>query len=334
MKIYLIDPNKKWCKANLHCHTNFSDGYFSPGEIKKHYMEQGYSIIAYSDHEVIYDHSDLTDESFVALTSTEYSINCACGKTIHLCLFSKDPHNTFQVAAGEKNFNHSDLERHKKFGKGELQFDGYNRKFTQESIQETIDRANRAGWLVQFNHPNWSLNTREDYINLKGLWSLEVLNYLTEIETGAEYCINIYDDMLRHGQKLLCTMGDDNHNFNGSFEGSFGGFNYIGVDELNYENVYNAMKDGTIYCSSGPIIKSIYIDTDEWKIYVECSEAEDIIFTGYGRAFRHYYGNNLTKADFKIFGGEKYFRITIKDKFGKVAHTHAYFLEDYGYDEL
>ena len=38
MKIYLIDPNKKWQKANLHCHTNNSDGFYSPEEIKKYYM--------------------------------------------------------------------------------------------------------------------------------------------------------------------------------------------------------------------------------------------------------------------------------------------------------
>ena len=53
MKKYLIDPNLKWYKANLHCHTNNSDGYFAPDEIKKLYMEQGYSVVAFSDHETI-----------------------------------------------------------------------------------------------------------------------------------------------------------------------------------------------------------------------------------------------------------------------------------------
>ena len=74
MKIYLIDPNKKWQKANLHCHTCNSDGYFTPEEIKKYYMEQGYSIVAYTDHELIYDNSHLCDDKFIAITASEFSI--------------------------------------------------------------------------------------------------------------------------------------------------------------------------------------------------------------------------------------------------------------------
>lgn len=348
MRIYLIDPNKKWCKANLHCHTNFSDGFYSPKEIKKLYQEQGYQIVAYTDHEIIVDHSDLTDDNFVALTSTEYSLAndehpanpsyvdpnskpiWRDYKVVHLNLFAKDPHNTFHAATNMDRINKRQLDF---FKPGEFKCDGYNRNLRGNGLQETIDLCNKAGFLVQFNHPNWSLNTREDYINLKGLWSLEILNYLTEIETGAEYCINIYDDMIRSGHTLFCTMGDDNHNFEGSLEGSFGGFNYIGVNRLTYSNVIEAMEKGDIYASSGPIIKSLYIDKDEDKIWIECSEATDIIFVGYNRTFRHYHGENLTKADFKIFGGEIYFRLTVKDKFGRVAHTHVYFLKDYGYKD-
>lgn len=345
MKIYLIDPNKKWHKANLHCHTIHSDGYFTPEEIKKLYMEHGYSIVAFTDHECIFDVSNLTDENFVAITSTEYSLmrlDRAANDTfrekgskldwrdvevIHLNLFSKDPHNVIHPAASMENFSEYNINKYKP---NKIQCDGYTRHFSPESIQETIDRANKAGFLVQFNHPNWSLNTRDTYINLKGLWSLEILNYCTELETGADYCPNIYDDMLRNGQRCFCSMGDDNHNHEGSMFGSFGGFNFIGVDNLTYDEVLSAMEKGTFYCSSGPEIYSMYIDTEEKKVYVECSEAVSIIFDGYNRTFRNYYGENLTKADFKFFGGEKYFRITVRDKYGRSAHTHAYFLEDFG----
>lgn len=347
MKIYLINPNKLWCKANLHCHTNFSDGFYSPQDIKRLYMEQGYQIVAYTDHEVIFDHSYLTDENFVAITSVEYSLSDPINpaydtfvkdfskikwrdvKLVHLNLFAKDPHNTYHVATNIERIEEKQL---KLYSPNEFKCDRYNRSLIGNGLQETIDRANKAGFLVQFNHPNWSLNVRDDYINLKGLWSLEILNYLTEIETGAEYCINIYDDMIRSGQKLYCTMGDDNHNYEGTLEGSFGGFNYIGVNKLNYNEVLDAMEKGEIYASSGPIIKSLYIDKDDDKIYIECSNATDIIFVGCNRTFRHYHGENLTKADFKIFGEEEYFRLTVKDKYGKVAHTHVYYLKDYGYE--
>lgn len=323
MKIYLIDSKLNWYKANLHCHTCNSDGHFTPEEIKKIYTEHGYQVVAYSDHDVIYDVRDLTGDNFVAITSTELSIDNYVTpanygyvddsnfirrdyKHIHLNIYARDPNNLNNPC------------------------DGYKKEFTKESIQEVIDRANKLGFLVQFNHPNWSLNTREDYINLKGLWALEVLNYGTDIETGAEYCINIYDEMLREGHKICCVMGDDNHNGGGSLEGSFGGFNYIGAKELKYDQILTSMENGNIYCSTGPIFKSIYVDTKLKKVFVRCSSVENITLVGYNRTFRHHYGKSLTKAIFDIKGDEIYFRISVKDKHGKVAHTRAYFLKDLG----
>lgn len=335
MKKYLIDPNLKWYKANLHCHTNNSDGYFAPDEIKKLYMEQGYSVVAFSDHETIFDNSYLTDDNFVALTATEYSINDFSKgmyfrnmKVIHMNLISKDPHNLFHPAANQATFSEKQKKMFFERYGIEIPCDNYERKYTQESIQETINRANAMGFLVQFNHPNWSLNTREDYMNLKGLWSLEIFNYLTEIETGAEYCVNLYDDMLREGHRLFCSMGDDNHNLEGSIEGSFGGFDYIGASSLTYENIFNALKEGNFYGSMGPIIKSLSYDKDEKKVYVECSEAVDIICVCYNRYFMHYAGENLTSAVFVLADDEKYFRIAVKDKYGRYANTHAYFLDE------
>jgi len=332
MRKYLIDPNQTWCKANLHCHTTNSDGNLTPQEIKDAYLQHGYQIVAFSDHEVILDNSYLTDENFVALTSTEYSVAAATDiwqdrKVIHLNLFAKEPHNTFHPACSIENIGESQYTRFK----DKIVCDGYTREFSIDSLNETIKRANEAGFLVQFNHPHWSLNSREDYIHLKGLWSLEILNYLTEIETGAEYCPYIYDDMLNSGIKLFCTMGDDNHNKNKEFVGSFGGFDYIGVDTLNYANVIDAMEKGNFYSSSGPKIHSLYVEDD--KIYIECDKVKNIIFVGKNRRFRNYYGENLTKADFKIFGGEEFFRIAIVTEDGKVAHTNAYYLKDLGIDK-
>ena len=71
MKHYLIPENGQFYKANLHTHTTCSDGCKSPAEIKEIYMAQGYSVVAFTDHEVMIDHSDLSDESFLAITAYE-----------------------------------------------------------------------------------------------------------------------------------------------------------------------------------------------------------------------------------------------------------------------
>ena len=74
MRKYLLPENATYYKANMHSHSMVSDGNFTPEEMKDVYMAEGYSIVAYTDHDVIVDHSDLTDDKFIALTGTEYSI--------------------------------------------------------------------------------------------------------------------------------------------------------------------------------------------------------------------------------------------------------------------
>ena len=161
---------------------------------------------------------------------------------------------------------------------------------------------------------------------IEGLWSLEILNYCTELETGAEYCPYIYEDMLNGGKRLLCSMGDDNHNGDKSDVGSYGGATYIGVDKLTYENVFAAMENGNIYCSSGPRIRSLYVE--DGNVHVECDPAMNVVFTSKNRRFKNKYGVGLTKVEFPLEGAEEYFRITVFDDRGGRAHTIAYYLED------
>lgn len=67
MKKYLLPKGMNAYKANLHCHTTISDGDYTPEEIKKHYMDNGYSIVAYTDHEILLPHQDLADANFLPL---------------------------------------------------------------------------------------------------------------------------------------------------------------------------------------------------------------------------------------------------------------------------
>ena len=75
MKKYLIPKEGFFYKANLHCHSNFSDGQWSVEEIKENYKAQGYSIVAFTDHNLFLSHSYLTDDSFLALNGVEININ-------------------------------------------------------------------------------------------------------------------------------------------------------------------------------------------------------------------------------------------------------------------
>ena len=73
MKI-LLDKNKRFFKGNMHCHSNLSDGFFSPAELKELYKSRGYSFLAITDHEHFNNNSYLDDEDFITLTSAEFAI--------------------------------------------------------------------------------------------------------------------------------------------------------------------------------------------------------------------------------------------------------------------
>ena len=66
-------PESGYFKANLHCHTTLSDGAFTPEEIKAAYKAQGYSIVAFTDHRKYVHHTELNDESFLALASRAHA---------------------------------------------------------------------------------------------------------------------------------------------------------------------------------------------------------------------------------------------------------------------
>ena len=74
MKKFLLPQLGNFYKANLHCHSNISDGKLSVEELKELYKSNGYSIVAFTDHDVFLTHNDLTDSDFLALNGYEWEI--------------------------------------------------------------------------------------------------------------------------------------------------------------------------------------------------------------------------------------------------------------------
>ena len=96
MKKYLLPREGKFYKANMHCHTNISDGKNTPEEIKAAFKEKGYSIVAFTDHEIMIPHTDLADEDFLPITAYEIQLRDwntppNCLKLYHMNVYSPDP---------------------------------------------------------------------------------------------------------------------------------------------------------------------------------------------------------------------------------------------------
>ena len=62
----VFDGNRKLYKANLHLHTNLSDGRKSPEEARAIYRENGYDFLAITDHR-IYNYTNFAPETGITV---------------------------------------------------------------------------------------------------------------------------------------------------------------------------------------------------------------------------------------------------------------------------
>lgn len=334
MRKYLLPKDGKFFKANLHCHSTCSDGALSPLELKKAYKDQGYSILAITDHEYLFEHSYLDDEEFLTITGYELSINedkqgdFKFVKTCHLNLFAREQKNTTHICfhpwymwCGDKSL--IPLLKYK----GEY----YVRKYTPECINDIIKTANENGFLVSYNHPHWSLENLYDYGQYEGMFAMEIYNHCSDRIAGINtYSIQAYDDMLRLGKRIYCLAVDDNHSphpYGHPYCDMFGGFTMIKAKELRYDLIIKALEKGDFYASLGPEIYSLYIEDN--KVIIECEPAKHIYMsTAFRRAIHKSSDQLITKAEFDLAMDDGYIRFDVVDEKGRRANTRAYFLDE------
>ena len=336
MKYYLLPEKGSFYKANLHCHTTVSDGRKSPAEIKRLYMEKGYSIVAYTDHELMYPHPELSDGDFLALNGYEISVNSP-GKVwgqqrvCHICLVATRDDIRNQVCwnrqnrgySGENNGPAYDLAPTvARFDENEPDF---VREYTGECISEIMRRGREAGYFVTYNHPTWSLEDYSNYSQYHGMHAMEIVNYGCLSEGYDDYNPRVYDDILRGGERIFCIAADDTHKCTTD---CFGGFTMIKAGSLDYNEIGRALLDGHFYASEGPLIHSLWIE--DGQLHVTCSPAKlitmntGIIHTACKRAEN---GRLVSEATFPLSPVFKYIRVTVLDEEGHHASSNAYFLD-------
>lgn len=326
MKKYLLPKKGNFYKANLHCHTNISDGQMTPEEVKNHYKSKGYSVVAYTDHSVLVPHNDLADKDFLPLNGCEMGItqqgvsNKALRKVCHLGLIALQPDNAEQI------FLHRDYKEFIK-NKDILVYDdsqeNYDLTYSPENITKMMAEARDREFFVVYNHPSWSLENYNDYMNYHGMNAMEIYNHGSSRMGYCDYNEKEYDDMLRGGKRIFCVAADDNH----SASDTFGGFVMIKAEKLEYETITKALVDGDFYASQGPLINKLWFE--DGKIHIECSDAKSIVLNTSGRRAKKVQATdgNLNSAEFEVLPEDGYVRITITDDKGRKANTNAYFTD-------
>lgn len=312
MRKYLLTENGNFYKANLHCHSNISDGALSVEELKAIYMEKGYSIIAYTDHNKLVSHQELNEENFLALkgyeldVTEEKDIDWSLRKTCHICFIALDKDNQIEIPNG--------------------------RKYTAEYINQQMKEGREKGFFVTYNHPGWSLENYEQYSQYEGMNAFEMFNYGCIVEGYNDYNSKVYDDLLYQGKRIYCIGTDDNHNHyspDSAQYDSFGAYVMIKSDDLEYRKITKALENGDFYTSMGPEIKELWFE--DGKVHIETSCADRIVLnTGRRKAAAVFAegDNAVTTAEFTIEQNDVFFRISVFDEKGRVAHTNAYFTDD------
>lgn len=337
MKKILLPEDGNYYKANLHSHTNVTDGNLSPQELAQAYYERGYSVLAITDHEILVDHSDLNRPGFLTLTSYEVGFKEADGiparkKVCHLNLYAKDPHNVRQIWHNPVYCTlvnpRTLIDDVRYVGRCDAE-----RVYDVEEMNAFIREAKENGFIVCFNHPTWSLAEKEDYANFKGLFAMEIYNTGSAVENGLfEYNANVYDAMLRSGQRISCVAADDCHDaypFDHPKNDSFGGFCMICAPELSYDAIIRALEQGDFYASCGPLIKALWVEDS--TVHVRSSEARAITLTTQGRraaSARAGRGESICEAAFPLKSEDGYFRVEVTDWEGQRANSRAYFLDE------
>lgn len=336
MKKYLIPETGKFYKANLHCHSTVSDGSLTPEELKKAYMEQGYSIIAYTDHNVLIPHPELADENFLPLNGYEMDITppsdgSPSTKTCHFCLIALEPDNLTQVCYHRSEYLRSNAVNYRSKVKFDESAEDYERIYSGEKISEMMKMGHDNGFFITYNHPGWSLETYNEYINYHHMHAMEICNFGCVVAGYPDYNEKEYDEMLRSGKRIYCIATDDNHNrhaYPSKHCDSFGGFTMIKAEKLEYRTITQALEDGSFYASQGPQIHSLWFE--DGKIRITCSDADRIIMNTGRRLAKSEYsqtGKPLNEASFEVLPEDLYVRLTVIDKAGYPANTNAYFTD-------
>ena len=346
MRKYLLPQNGNFYKANFHTHSTISDGVWSPQKIKEEYQKRGYSIIAYTDHEIMIPHPELCDENFLAITATEFSVNdnesvvtnsYLFKKVYHLNFLSKDPNKT-AFPGWSKNYVW--LKQTLPYVTPEMEQRSETRHYDVDSINDIIKRSNEEGFLVTLNHPVWSIQDFTDYSGLKGLWGVEVYNTGCVVDAFLNDTTQPLDDLLRRGVAVSPIAADDNHNGGDNAHDSFGGWTVVKANDLNYSTIISALEKGDFYSSSGPQINELYIE--DGILHVATSPCRSVAVISEHRFSRVINATDspVTEAQFNLnpyfdnmLLAEKpvsspYIRVEIVDEKGYHAWSRAYSLDE------
>ncbi len=308
---FIENKDAVWMKGNLHSHSTFSDGSWTPEEMKEQYKQHGYDFLVISDHDVYTDTRHLSDEEFTMVQGYEQWGN-----------------------TGDK-----DLDTHVHYlWAGELEGikDGQRmtlKERTGKCCTEWSYEMRRRGAYVMLNHPHWNYLVSTDIAEENPYHAVEIINYASEWLENLGDSTVFWTELLHKGYKLWGGGGDDNHNGRTPLDNvdniycdSFGGWTVVKAADRSDKAIMDAMFAGSFYTSTGPSIYEFYVE--DGYVHVKCSPCVRIYINGEFRQYQRKLGNHITEAVFKLKGTEKFIRLEVMDHSGRSAWSNPIWLDE------
>jgi hypothetical protein len=222
----------RFYRGNLHCHSNLSDGRWSPEVVIGAYHDAGYDFLCLSDRfEAEYgwqitDTRPLRDKNFTTLVGAELSSA------------AWDDRDCYWVTAA-----------------------GLPADFEAPPADDhagAIMRAGAAGAFVVMLHPglnNLSHAAAERSPALDSVHAVEIYNHNGAMAAIPDRADGAYmlDGLLESGRWLLVNAGDDAHF--GHPRDRFGGWIEVHSERLDPDLLLASMKAGRYYSTQGPSIQ-------------------------------------------------------------------------------
>jgi len=303
MNITFSDPfyaEGQWFKGNLHAHTTNSDGLLTPRQLISRYRDGGYDFLSITDHGKRTDTSSLSGEDLLVIPGEEICVGTSqAGRLFHV------------VGVGiEEELPLEDADR-------------------DASPQEAIDLIRGLGGIAFIGHPYWSELNHADLAGLTGHLGIEVYNTTCDLSIGRGFSGVHWDSLLTRGRRPMGFAVDDTHSKELELLPSDSCRAWINVKaaSLEADKILDSVRRGLYYSSIGPEIRSINVADGE--IEVSCSPARSIAFISnrsLGRKYTEGEGN-LESAVYSLKGSERYIRIEVSDRIGRIAWSNPIYIE-------
>jgi len=286
----------QWYRASLHTHTTESDGVWSPQAVVDWHRQNGYQVLAITDHNRITSapaQAGAEGRSLIALPGAELSLGRSRqGSPVHC------------VAVGLSEPLPERL----------------------QGISATLEWIWAQGGFGYLAHPYWSGLSHEELAAFDGLRALEIFNTAAMWENRKGEASGYWDDLLGRGQRAWGLATDDSH-WRDPDHGA--GWVMIKAPRLAEAAVLDGLRGGLFFSTNHPMIESVHWEGK--RLWVQSSPVEAIYWIGAGSLgwSRHAAaGSQLTEAEFTLKRDPAWIRIEVRDDRGRKAWSNPIYPDE------